>query len=155
MARPRKIVAPAQTVEKPEIIADNVAKPVPVVSSGEENILIACHLAHGIAFDDVPDGKGGTKTIVFPSINQAAGNGGILVGTGKAVAIQISKRDWENIKRMHGREIAFTGRNGGAPCIVPMKDQNEFRARQNEIISEMQSGLEPLTETELSDSLKL
>ena len=148
MARPRRTPV-SQPVEKPEIIVDNIEKDAPVVSQGAETITIACHLPFAIAFDDVPNGNGGTKTIVFPSVNDVTRNGGILVGMGKAVAVTIAKKDWDNIVAMHGKEIAFTGRNGNPPCLIPMKDANEFKARQTEIIAEMVHGLEPNTQEDL------
>ena len=147
MARPRKI---AQVVETPVVVGDNIQKDVPVVSTGDDMITIACRLPLGIAFDDVPNGTGGFKTIIFPSVNECAKHGGVLVDAGKAVAIQIAKKDWENILHNHGREIAFTGRDGYPPCIVPMKDMNEFRSRQTEIIADMAHGLEPLKAEEIT-----
>ena len=154
MARPRKTQI-TQVVEKPEIVVDNIEKDSPVVSQGAETITIACHLPFALAFDDVPNGAGGTKTIVFPSVNSIHRNGGVLVERGKAAAVTIARADWEAIVAMHGREIAFTGRDGMPPCLIPMKDAAEFKARQSEIVSEMVHGLEPLAEADLEELTKV
>lgn len=154
MARPRKTPI-AQAVEKPAIVVDNIEKEAPVISQSADTITIACHLPFALAFDDVPNGAGGTKTIVFPSVNDVHRNGGILVEAGKAVAVTVSKADWDAILSMHGGEVVFTGKNGLPPCLIPMKDAAEFRARQNEIISEMAHGLEPPSEEDLKTLTKV
>lgn len=111
----------------------------------EETVTLAVSLPHGLKFDDVPCGDGGTKTIVFPGLNDSLRfkTEGILLGKGNAVAFRIDKTDWENILRMHGKEAAFVGVNGGLPCIVAMKDENEFKARTDEL-KEIDHGVNPI-----------
>ena len=105
-------------------------------------VVLAVSLPHGLKFDDVPCSDGGTKTIVFPGINDAlrSKREGILLGRGNAVAFKI---DWENILKMHGKEAAFTGVNGGLPCIIPMKDEKEFKSRTDEL-KEIDHGVNPV-----------
>lgn len=142
MARTRR------TVEKPAIVADNIEREEAraAVPTGE-TVTVACHLAHPLKFDDVPNGIGGTKTIIFPGINDSlvGRKSGILIGAGKAVAVTIAKKDWQAIKAMHGKEAVFVGVNGFPPCLIEMKDAAEFKARKNEIVSEMRHGLEAKT----------
>ena len=108
-------------------------------------VVLAVSLPHGLKFDDVPCSDGGTKTIVFPGLNDdlRSKREGILLGKGNAIAFKIDKADWENILKMHGKEAAFTGVNGGMPCIIEMKDKAEFNARRDEI-AEVDHGLNPI-----------
>ncbi|WP_304947313.1 hypothetical protein [uncultured Parasutterella sp.] len=110
-----------------------------------ETVVLAVSLPHGLKFDDVPCSDGGTKTIVFPGLNDAlrSKREGILIGRGNAVAFKIDKTDWENILKMHGKEAAFTGVNGGLPCIIPMKDEKEFKSRSDEL-KEIDHGVNPV-----------
>lgn len=131
-------------VEKPVIVASNAEEITEEVRGGEETVTVASHLPFALKFDDVPSGNG-TKTVIIPSVNdhlRGNPNGGILLGKGKAIAFTLPKKDWEAIKRMHGKEAAFTGVGGNLPCLIEMRDKEEFKARQDEI-REMVSGLEP------------
>lgn len=108
-------------------------------------VVLAVSLPHGLKFDDVPCSDGGTKTIVFPGLNDdlRSKREGILLGKGNAIAFKIDKADWENILKMHGKEAAFTGVNGGLPCIIPMKDEKEFKSRTDEL-KEIDHGVNPV-----------
>lgn len=110
-----------------------------------ETIAIACCLPFGLKFTDIPSRRGGTKTIVLPGVNQALKGKatGVLALPGNAVCVTLLKEDWENIVRIHGREDAFMGRNGGMPCIYPVGDLKGFKAARSEI-KEMRNGLEPI-----------
>lgn len=132
-------------VSQAEVIASTMdVEPEADAETGEK-ISIAVSLPHGIKFDDVPNGAGGTKTVVFPGVNDAlrGKKSGVLALPGNAVCVQILKRDWEAIKAMHGREIAFVGRNGRMPCIYPVGDVKGFKSARSEI-EEMRHGLEPI-----------
>ena len=96
-------------------------KVIPQNSSTQ--VTVAVHLPHGIMFDDVPVKGGGTKTVIFPGINDGEG---ILLGVGQSVAVKIEKEDWENIIRMHGKERAFNSYNGMPPCIMLIDDPKAF-----------------------------
>ena len=57
-----------------------------------------------VKFDQIPDGNGGTKTIIIPGINDhLRGNavGGILLGVGNSIAVTLSASDWETSLRQH------------------------------------------------------
>ncbi len=144
----RKVEKPKVII--PEVVEDNIRPEEVVVAESGETVTIACHLSCGLIFDDVPDGNGGYKIIRFPSINDhlKGEKTGILVGEGKAVAITLSKSDWNAIKAKHGREQAFNSFKSAdgviyPPCLIEMKNRDEFRARKNEVIAEMKHGLEP------------
>ena len=103
---------------------------------------MAVHLPHGIMFDDVPVKGGGTKTVIFPGINDGEG---ILLGVGQSVAVKIEKEDWENIIRMHGKERAFNSYNGMPPCIMLIDDPKAIHNSRD--VKEQKHGLEPLDPT--------
>lgn len=55
------------------IIADTAEQEAKKVSdiAGDEIIYIACGMPLGLKFDDVDNGNGGAKTVVFPGVNHA------------------------------------------------------------------------------------
>nr|DAH90097.1 MAG TPA: hypothetical protein [Caudoviricetes sp.] len=110
-----------------------------------ETISVACCLPLGLKFTDIPNGKGGTKTIILPGVNSVlrGKKTGILLGAGNAVCVTLAKSDWEALLAIHGREDAFVGRNGQMPCIYPVGDVKGFKAARDEI-KEMKTGLEPI-----------
>lgn len=128
-----------------EILADTAEAPAPVASVSNDMICIACGMPLGIKFDDVANGHGGFKTIKFPGVNHAlrGKSKGILLPAGNAVLVRIARADWEDIKRKHGRERAFTA---FPPLLWEMKDEAEFKARRDEI-AEMRTGVEPVDPT--------
>ena len=123
------------------IVADTAEQEVEKASgaSGDDVIYIACGMPLGIIFDDVDNGNGGTKTVEFPGVNHAlrGKTKGILLGRGNAVLVSVARRDWEDIKRKHGKERAFTAM---PPLLWEMKSEKDFRARRDE----MKTGVEPV-----------
>lgn len=159
MARPRKNANQVETTtiqtESPAIIVKE-KEPVELnnfdrkqKTSKEkiqgETVIISCSLPHGLKFDDVPDPKGGYKTIVFPGLNDALKGKpeGILLGAGYAVTKTLARVDWENIKKAHGRERAFNSYNGMPPCLFELKNEDEWHARQDEV-AQQDHGLNPI-----------
>ena len=69
------------------VVASNIEEEKKSTNVGGDTVTVACHLPFGLKFDDVPDGDG-TKTIIFPGINEHArgAEAGILLGVGKSVA---------------------------------------------------------------------
>lgn len=122
-----------------EIDAD--AKVAKGGKSSNNIIYIASSLALGIKFDDVPNGNGGTKTVVIPGVNHALrGTNGILLGPGNAVLVPIEKDDWEAIKKMHGREKMFVS---VPPLVREFKSESDFKAARDEI-RDVVNGCEPI-----------
>lgn len=126
------------------IIADTAEQEAKKVSdiAGDAIIYIACGMPLGLKFDDVDNGNGGTKTVVFPGVNHALRGQakGVLLGAGNAVLVGVARRDWEDIKRKHGGERAFTAM---PPLLWEMRSEKEFKARRDEI-AEMRTGVEPV-----------
>lgn len=126
------------------IIADTSEKEAEKVSaaSGDEVVYVACGMPLGIKFDDVDNGIGGTKVVKFPGVNHAlrGAKKGVLLGAGNAVLVSLSRKDWEDIKRKHGKERAFTAL---PPLLWEMKNEKDFKARRDEI-ADMKTGVEPI-----------
>ena len=127
-----------------EIITETAEEqPVKAASAGSDMTFVACALPLGITYDDVDNGAGGFKTITFPSVNHAlAGKKtGILLGKGNAVLVSVAKKDWEDIKKKHGRERYFT--NIPAQLFEVEGGESEFKSRWDEI-SEIDNGVNPV-----------
>ena len=106
-------------------------------------VRVACRLPFGIKFDDVPNGQGGTKTIILPSVDERLRGAadGILTTDG-AVMVKIPRADWNAILEKHGKEAAFVGVNGGQPCIRAFDSDADYKSAKSEL-KEMRHGLEP------------
>lgn len=139
MARKKKI----ESVETQAKVVATLDEPTETKVEGETT-MIACHLPFDIRFDDIPDGKGGKKSITLQGLNCALRGkaSGILTIEGSLAQVLL-KRDWEAILRIHGREAVFTGVNGGIPCIVEVGNKANFKARESEL-REQRHGLEPI-----------
>lgn len=137
----RKNIEIAETAQ----VVGSTMEQAPQVEESGETIAIACSLPFGLRFTDIPNGKGGTKTVVLPGVNQAlkGKKSGTLALPGNAICVTLPKADWEALVRIHGKEVAFTGRNGAMPCIWPVGDLKGFHAAESEI-AEMKHGLEPI-----------
>lgn len=144
MAAKTKTQAKAK-VTTAEVIDSTLENEPEQIEESSATIAIACSLPFGIKFDDIPCGNGSTKTIVFPGVNSRykGKESGTLALPGNAVCVTLLKSDWEAILKIHGKEIAFTGRNGKMPCIYPVGDKKGFKSAQSEI-KEMRHGLEPI-----------
>lgn len=143
MASSKKNSTTADTsAGKLAVVATNIDDKKKSEKVNGDYVTIACHLPYGLKFDDVPDGDG-TKTIIFPGINEHArgADAGILLGVGKSVAVTLKRCDWEAIIRMHGKERAFNAYNGNPPCIMPIKD---ISAMQGDEVCAQKHGLEPI-----------
>ena len=67
--------------------------------------------------------------------------GGVLLGTGAAKAVTISRTDWENILRLHGRERMYNAYNGNPPCVMEIKTLDALKGDE---VQAMTHGLEPI-----------
>lgn len=138
--RTRKAEAPA-----PQVVGSTLDQEPTGKAESSDTIAIACCLPHGLIFRDVPDGKGGLKTITLPGINQhlKGASKGVLALPGNALCVVLSKTDWQALLASHGREEAFTGVNGAMPCIYPVGTLAGFKdAQAGGEIAEMKNGLE-------------
>lgn len=132
------------TTEEVQVVASTLENETESAVEGG-TIAIACCLPFGLRFDDIPDGKGGTKVVTLPGLNEGlrGKREGVLALPGNAVCVQLPKQDWEALLKTHGREVAFTGRDGRMPCVYPVGDVKGFKSARSEI-AEMKHGLEPI-----------
>lgn len=128
-----------------EVVTSTIADDVKVSESKGKQIAIAVCLPYDLRLDDIPCANGGTKSITLPGINSRmrGDTRPVLALPGNALCVMLPIEDWEAILKVHGRETAFTGRNGAIPCIYPVGDKAGFKAAYSEI-REMRTGLEPI-----------
>lgn len=122
--------------------ADELEKKAKGSGKSSNRVYVACGLMLGIKFNDVDNGNGGLKTVVFPGINShlRGKESGILTGDGNAVLVSLDREDWECIKRKHGKERIFTA---VPPLLMEVKNRDEFNERKDEI-KEMATGTAPV-----------
>lgn len=125
-------------VEKAAVVADNITEQPAVAESTGDRVTLAVHLPMSHIIDDLPDGSGGVKSLELPGLNAP---GGILLGTGAAKAVTISRADWENILRLHGRERMYNSYNGNPPCVMEIKTLDALKGDE---VQAMTHGLEPI-----------
>lgn len=131
------------SVETQAQVVATLDEPAEVKVEGETTI-IACHLPFDIRFDDIPDGKGGFKSITLTGLNSnLRGKASGILQVDGSLAQSLLKKDWEAILKIHGREAVFTGVNGHIPCIVEVGSKANFLARESEL-REQRHGLEPI-----------
>lgn len=109
----------------------------------EEKVYVSCALSNGIKFDDVDNGHGGVETVVIPGHNHGlrGQQGAILDATGHASLFPITRRQWESIKKKHGRERPFTS---NPPLLREWGSVADFNSKtaQDEIRAS-RTGVEP------------
>lgn len=112
-------------------------------TDGGEKVYVSCALSNGIKFDDVDNGQGGVETVVIPGHNHRlrGQQGAILDATGHASLFPITRRQWESIKKKHGRERPFTS---NPPLLREWGSVADFnsKAAQDEIRAS-RTGVEP------------
>lgn len=147
MARRKKTETTATTTENTsvQVVGTSFEEKKTEALSGSNVVTLAVALRGGLRFDDVPTSTGGTKSVTLPGLDDAlrGKKGGILTPDGSAVFCTIAREDWEAIKRMHGNEVVFRGRNGHAPCVFEMTSSADAAAYADEI-SETSTGAAPL-----------
>lgn len=138
----------AANVQKAAVVESNAVEAPAPIETSKDYVTIASHMPQGIIFTDIPSKDGGTKTIEIPGCNSnIKQTGGILLGVGQSVAIQLPKEDWENIKRLHGRERAFQSYNGFPPCLMEITDPKSIHS--NGDVKSQRHGLEPIDPKEV------
>ena len=103
-------------------------------------------LRHPHKFDDLPDGKGGVKTIILPGLddNLRGKPNGILTAEGNAVFFQLPREDWETIKKMHGQEQMFLPWHGNPPLVAEIESVSAAKSgAYRDDIEATQTGLAP------------
>ena len=98
--------------------------------SGANVVTLRVSLRHPHKFDDLPDGKGGVKTVVLPGLDDGLRGqpSGILTADGNAVFFQLPREDWETIKKMHGQEQMFLPWHGNPPLVAEIESVNAAKS---------------------------
>lgn len=112
------------------------------VSSGNDMIRIVFCGPHSHTFTDVKNGTGGAvKRLTIKGYNDdLRGTNQALYGDGHATVMSITRADWEDIKRKHGREAMFT-------CVPPLLFELPEKATLKDFKDEIKStsaGLAPM-----------
>lgn len=140
----------ATSNEQPAIIGSTFEAPRQESTSGSDLVTLAISLRGGHVFDDVPDGRGGTKSVRLAGLDDhlRGSKGGILTPAGNAVFQQIPRADWEAIKAMHGGERMFKSWQGLPPCVREIESVKAAKtgALKDELAS-TKTGADPLTPT--------
>ena len=84
-----------------------------------DDVIIAVALRHGHKFSDIPDGNGGVKEVYLVGLDDElrGKREGILSPDGRAKYQRLSRADWENILKIHGKEQMFKPFNGSPACV--------------------------------------
>lgn len=99
-------------------------------ASGADVATLRVSLRQPHRFDDIPDGRGGTRSVELPSLDGALRGkaGGILTPEGNAVFFQLPRKDWEAVRAMHGQEQMFLPWNGHPPCVAEVGSLADAKA---------------------------
>lgn len=108
MARSTKTAQQTETV-KSAVMESTADSPEVKVSGGSDTVRIVYCMPCGHVFRDVDNGNGGRKRVELRGFNDdLRGTNAMLRADGNGVLQTISRRDWEDILRKHGREQIFT-----------------------------------------------
>lgn len=118
--------------------------------SGADVVTLCVSLRNGHIFDDIPDGKGGKKSIRLAGLDDhlRGQKGGVLTDKGNAVYQQMPRSDWEALYALHGKERMFNSWNGFPPCVFKVDSVSEAKKSKDiqDQIKESKTGLDPLAE---------
>lgn len=116
MARPRKV----KTQVNDGVVGSTMEKPASEALSGADVVTLRVSLRSRVCFDAIPDGKGGTKKIVLPSLDDSIRGvkNGILTPDGNAIFFQLPRADWENLVKLYGEQRMFKSYKGLPPCVA-------------------------------------
>ena len=143
MGRPKK------NVNEFNALADVVGSSDTEINKTEiksDDVIIAVALRHGHKFSDIPDGNGGVKEIYLVGLDDElrGKREGILSPDGRAKYQRLSRTDWENILKIHGKEQMFKTFNGFPACVFEIKGgMAEAHNYENEI-KNIKTGLAPV-----------
>lgn len=111
---------------------------------GADVITLRVSLRNGYRMDDIPDGKGSTKIVCLPGLDDAlrGQRQGILTPDGNAIFFQIKRADWEAIKAIHGGERMFKGWHGFPPCVAEVDGDSAQKGAYDDEIKATRTGLD-------------
>lgn len=116
-------------------------------STGADMVTICVALRSPHIFDDIPDGKGGVKSVMLVGLDDElrGKRQGILTADGNAKFQQLPRADWEAIKALHGSERMFNPWQGRPACVFEVKSLKDAQAgAYNDDIAAIKSDLAPV-----------
>ena len=143
MGRPKK------NVNEFNALADVVGSSDTEINKTEiksDDVIIAVALRHGHKFSDIPDGNGGVKEIYLVGLDDElrGKREGILSPDGRAKYQRLSRSDWENILKIHGKEQMFKPFNGFPACVFEIKGGMAETHNYESEIKNIKTGLAPV-----------
>ena len=111
-----------------------------------DDVIIAVALRHGHKFNDIPDGNGGVKDVYLVGLDDElrGKREGILSPDGRAKYQRLSRADWDNILKIHGKEQMFKPFNGSPACVFEIKGGMEEAHNYESEIKNIKTGLAPV-----------
>ena len=111
-----------------------------------DDVIIAVALRHGHKFSDIPDGNGGVKEVYLVGLDDElrGKREGILSPDGRAKYQRLSRTDWENILKIHGKEQMFKTFNGFPACVFEIKGGMAEAHNYESAIKNITTGLAPV-----------
>ena len=142
MGRPKKI-------NDLNVLADVVGCSDTEINKTEiksDDVIIAVALRHGHKFSDIPDGNGGVKEIYLVGLDDElrGKREGVLSPDGRAKYQRLSRTDWENILKIHGKEQMFKTFNGFPACVFEIKGGMAEAHNYESEIKNIKTGLAPV-----------
>ena len=143
MGRPKK------NVNEFNALADVVGSSDTEINKTEiksDDVIIAVALRHGHKFNDIPDGNGGVKDVYLVGLDDElrGKREGVLSPDGRAKYQRLSRTDWENILKIHGKEQMFKPFNGFPACVFEIKGGMAEGHNYESEIKNIKTGLAPV-----------
>ena len=141
-------VATTEDTESVQVVGSTMQDlEIEAPKAGSDLVTLCVSLRSGHKFTDVPNGKGGVKTVRLPGLNDElkGTKGGILSAEGNCKYVTMPRADWEFIKRAHGREGRFLANGNHSPAVfeIPSIKAKESRTVRGEIAT-MSTGFAPI-----------
>ena len=142
MGRPKKI-------NDLNVLADVVGSSDTEIKKNEiksDDVIIAVALRHGHKFSDIPDGNGGVKDVYLVGLDDElrGKREGILSPDGRAKYQRLSRADWDNILKIHGKEQMFKPFNGSPACVFEIVGGMAEAHNYESEIKNIKTGLAPV-----------
>lgn len=111
------------------VVGSTLEKPEEKELTGADVVYLRVSLRSPVRFDDIPNGKGGTKSVTLPGLDDElkGKRDGILAPDGNAKFFQLPRADWEAIKTMYGDTRMFHSYKGFPACVAEIGSITDAR----------------------------
>ena len=130
------------------VVGSTMEKPEKEELQGADVVYLRVSLRSPMRFDSIPDGKGGTKSVRLPALdeNLRGKRDGILTPDGNALFFQLPRDDWEAIQAMYGDSRMFHSYNGFPACVAEISSISDARkGAYRDEIEAVKTGLAPVS----------